>query len=121
MLKNQYNYNSQTGMYREKINLTRRTVTTDALLQPIETFQDFGSYWAMVKTFNNQEQLQNGTEQLRIRKRFVIKYAKSLQDFIDADHTTFELNHKNVTYDVKEAVNDNELNKTITIYVEGRI
>ena len=121
MLKNQYNYNNQTGMYRQKIKLTRRTVTTDALLQPIETFEEYGSYWAMIKTFDNRQELQSGTEQTRVRKRFVVKYAKSLQEFLDSEHTSFELEHKGIIYDVREAVNDNELNVTITIYVEARV
>ena len=108
-------------MYRDKILLTRRTVTLDALRQPIETFEEYGSYWAMTKTYNNREQLTNGAEQTRVQRRYVVKYAKSLDEFIDAEKTHFELVHKGITWNVLEAVNDNGLNETITIYAEAHI
>lgn len=121
MKPNRYNYNNQTGMYRNKILLRKRTVTQDELLQDIETFEDYGHHWAMVKTSKNQEELTADQEQTKISKRYVIKYAKSLQRFIDDEHTSFEVIHNNVIFDVKEAIDDNDLHETITIYCEGRV
>lgn len=121
MKKNNYNYNNQTGMYREKILLRQRTVAQDELMQDIESFEDWGSYWAMVKTSQNGEVMSAAQEQMKIQKRYVVKYSKSLDGFINAEKTSFEIIHKGITYDVKEAINDNDLNQTITIYVEGRV
>ena len=119
MRDNKYNYNSQTGMFREKLQLRQRSVTQDDLLQDIETYTDWGTYWAMVKTLTNRERIEAGQEQLNYSKRFVIKYAKSLDEFIASDQATFEIIHKGITYNVKEAFNDNDLNKTITVFVTG--
>lgn len=121
MKKNNYNYNNQTGMYREKILLRQRTVAQDELMQDIEDFEDWGSYWAMVKTSQNSEVMGAAQEQTKIQKRYIVKYTKSLDGFIYAEKTSFEIIHKGITYDVKEAINDNDLNQTITIYVEGRV
>lgn len=121
MLENKYNYNNQTGMYRHKVLLRQRSVAQDKYLNEIETYIDWGSYWAMVKSSVNNEVIEAGNEELRVLKRYVIKWSKKLANFLDTDHTSFELIHKGVTYDVKEAYNDNDLNRTITIYVEGRV
>ncbi|MEQ6353942.1 phage head closure protein [Lysinibacillus sp. M3] len=121
MKKNNYNYNNQTGMYRHKIFLRQRTITTDDLLQEIETFEDYGHFWAMVKTSKNGELIENGQEQVKVQKRYVLKYSKKLDDFINVEKTSFELVHKGVIFDVREAINDNDMNETITVYAEGRI
>lgn len=118
---NRYNYNNQSGMYRNKILLRQRVVIQDELLQDIETYIDYGTFWAMVKTSNSREQIEGGQESTEIQKRYVIKYSKRLDEFINAEKTTFEVVHNGVTFDVKEAINDNDLNETVTIYVEGRV
>lgn len=117
---NKYNYNNQTGMYRNKILLRQRVVIQDELMQDIETYVDYGTFWAMVKTSNAREQLEGGQESTEIQKRYVVKYSKRLDEFINAEKTTFEVIHNGVTFDVKEAINDNDLNETVTIFVEGR-
>ena len=121
MKQNKYNYNNQTGMYRNKILLRKRIVVQDELLQDIEDYEDYGTFWAMVKTSSNSEQVANGQESTEIKKRYVLKYSKKLDDFINAEKTSFEVLHNNVMFDVKEAVNDNNLNQTVTIYCEGRV
>ena len=121
MKPNKYNYNSQTGMYRHKILLRQRVIITDDLLQEIESFQDYGSYWAMVKTARNNEVFSARQEQLEVQKRYVVKYSKSLDAFINAEKTSFEIIHNGITYDVKEAIDDNDMHETITIFVEGRV
>ena len=121
MKPNKYNYNNQTGMYRHKILLRQRVVIVDDLLQEIESFQDYGSYWAMVKTARSNEVFSARQEQMEVQKRYVVKYSKSLEAFINAEKTSFEIVHNGVTYDVKEAINDNDMDETITIFVEGRV
>lgn len=108
-------------MYREKILLRQRVVTQDELMQDIESYVDWGRPWAMVKTSRNGEVMSAAQEQMKIQKRYILKYSKSLDGFIDAEKTSFEIIHKGIAYDVKEAINDNDLNQTITVYVEGRV
>lgn len=121
MKPNKYNYNNQTGMYRNKILLRQRVTELDDLMQEIETFVDYGTFWAMVKTSKNGELVENGQEQLRVQKRYVLKYSTRLADFINAEKTSFEIIHNGVIFDVKEAFDDNDLHETITVYVEGRV
>ena len=108
-------------MYRHKILLRQTVKTLDDLLQEIENIIDYGSYWAMIKNIRGQEVFGASQEQMRVQSRFVVKYAKSLETFIESDKTTFEILYKGVVYDVKEVVNDNHMNETITIFAEGRV
>lgn len=121
MKPNKYNYNNQSGMYRHKILIRKRIITTDDLMQEIDDYEDYGSYWAMVKTLKGNELMAASQEQFKKTTRFVIKYSKSLDEFITAEKTSFEIKHKGVTYDVKDAINDDELNETVTILAEGRV
>lgn len=121
MKPNKYNYNNQTGMYRNKILLRQRVIIQDDLLQDIEDYEDYGTFWAMVKTSKNGEIVENGQEQTKVQKRYVLKYSTRLSDFINAEKTSFEIVHNGVIFDVKEAFDDNDLHETITVYVEGRV
>lgn len=115
-----YNENNHSGLYRHRILIRKRTLTTDELLQEIETFEDYGSYWAMIKTLKGSEIIGAGREQTKVEKRYVVKYSKSLDEFINDEHTTFEVVQKGVVYDVKSALNDDDMNNTVTIIVKGR-
>lgn len=115
-----YNENNHSGLYRHRILIRKRTLTTDELLQEIETFEDYGRYWAMIKTLKGSELMEAGREQTKVEKRFVVKYAKSLDGFINDEHTTFEVVQNGISYDVKSAINDDDMNATVTIVAEGR-
>lgn len=115
-----YNENNHSGLYRHRILIRKRTLTKDELKQEIETFEDYGRYWAMIKTLKGSEIMSARREQTKVEKRYVLKYAKSLDEFIDDEHTTFELVQNGIAYDVKSAINDDDMNITVTIVVEGR-
>lgn len=115
-----YNENNHSGKYRHRILIRKRTLTTDELMQEIETFEDYGRYWAMIKTLKGSEIMDAGREQTKVEKRYVLKYAKSLDEFINSEHTSFEVVQNGVIYDVKSALNDDDMNITVTIVVEGR-
>lgn len=108
------------AQFNKRILIRKRTLTTDELLQEIETFEDYGGYWAMVKTLKGSEIMGAGREQTKVEKRYVLRYSKSLDEFIKNEHTTFEVVHNDVLYDVKSAINDDDMNITVTIVVEGR-
>ena len=121
MLENRYNYNTQTGAYRERILIRRRILTQDALLQEVETFEDLGYFWSRIITTRGQEYFAASQEGQQNVTRFIFKYAKALDMLIYEQHTHFELVYKNRTYDVKTAYNDNERDNTITIIAEARV
>jgi len=116
-----YNPNDNSGTYRHKILIRQRTLIVDDLLQEIETYTDYGNYWAMIKTVKGSEYINAAQEQFEKTVRFIIRYSKSLDALIATEKTSFEIVYKGVTYDVKDAVNDDEMNNTVTIIAEGRV
>ena len=116
-----YNPNDNSGTYRHKILIRQRTIIVDDLLQEIESYQDYGKYFAMIKTVKGNEYIGAAQEQFEKTVRFVVRYSKSLDAFITAEKTSFEINYKGVVYDAKSAVNDDEMNNTVTIIAEGRV
>jgi SPP1 family predicted phage head-tail adaptor len=116
-----YNPNDNSGTYRHKILIRKRTLIVDELLQEIESYSDYGKYWSMIKTIKGSEYISAAQEQFEKTVRFVVRYSKSLDAFIDTEKTSFEIVYKGVTYDVKDAVNDDEMNNTVTIVAESRV
>ena len=117
MFKNQYNFNNQSGQFRQRIQILQRQITQDSIGQNVEQDVDFGTYWAMVKTFVNRNQLNNDVEKTYEDRRFVIKYSRRLSDLLSTQDTIFHVRYKGNEYRVLEATNDNEQNKTLTIRV----
>lgn len=96
-------------------------LTVDDLLQEIEDFENYGQYWSMIKTVKGSEYIAAAQEKFEKTVRFVVRYSKSLEDFINAEKTSFEIIHKGIKYDVKDAYNDDEMNVKVTIIAEGRV
>ena len=119
MKDNKYNYNNQTGMFRNLISINKLEIVQDEIMQDIEVASLYGRYWAMIKTNRAVDRFQSDEQTTEETIRFVIKYAKSLDEFINSDKTRFKISHKGNEYEVVEAINDNELNQTITILVRG--
>ena len=119
MKDNKYNYNDQKGLYRHRIGVYTTELKEDELLQDKEVDVLFARYWAMEQNNRNINQLENDKQATESQKRFVFRYAKSLDDFIRQHDTQFKLEYKGVFYRVKEAFNNNDLNEKITIYVES--
>jgi SPP1 family predicted phage head-tail adaptor len=93
----------------------------DELLQEIESYTDYGKYWAMIKTVKGNEYISAAQEKFEKTVRFVVLYSKTLEDFINAEKTSFEIVYKGITYDVKDANNDDEMNVKVTIIAESRV
>lgn len=108
-------------MFRHKILIRKRIITTDDIMQEIDDYEDYAKPWAMIKTIKGSELMSASQEQTENTTRFVIKYSRSLDEFITAEKTSFVIVHKGVTYDVKDAINDDELNETVTILAKGRV
>lgn len=115
-----YNPNNNTGSYRHRITIHKRTITVDELLQEIEVFEEVTKLWAMIKTLKGQE-VMNGDTSTVNTSRFVVRYSKFLHELFASEKTSLEIHYRNVIYDIKEVINDDELNKTYTIVAEGRL
>ena len=107
--------------FRHRIELFQRISTVDDLLQEIEAYESWGKLWADIKTIKGSEYIEAAQEQQNKTTRFIVRYSKSLEQFLQAEKTSFEIIYKGVTYDVKDAMNDDEMNKTVTIVAEGRV
>jgi len=107
--------------FRHRIELFQRTTSTDNLLQEIEVYVSYGKLWADIKTIRGQQYLEAGHEGQNKTTRFIIRESKTLEQFMQSDKTSFEIEFKGVRYDVRDAMNDDELNKTVTIVAEGRV
>ena len=115
-----YNPNNNTGSYRHRISVYKRTITVDELLQEIETFEEVTKLWAMIKTLKGQE-VMNGDTSTVNTSRFVVRYSNTLHDLFAEEKTSLEINYRGVVYNIKEVINDDEQNKTYTIVAEGRL
>lgn len=115
-----YNPNNNTGSYRHRIAIHKRTITVDELQQEHESFEEVTKLWAMIKTLKGEE-VMNGDTSTVNTSRFVVRYSKFLYDLFDAEQTSLEIHYRGVIYDIKEAINDNEMNITYTIVAEGRL
>lgn len=109
------------GDFNKKITLQKRTIEQDELFQDIETFENFGTFWANVKTTRSSEAVTSGNLESLKETRFILRYSKKLNNLLESDKTHFSLVYKGATYDVKSAINDNEENVTVTIVAEGSV
>ena len=108
------------AQFNKRISLQKKTIQLDNLRQEIETNVEYGFVWAMYRSSRASEVIESGREQMAKEGRFVTRWSKSLQRFIDDERATFEILFKSKIYTVKSAINDNEANVTITIIVEVR-
>lgn len=120
MNQNKYNSNYNTGAFRHRISIWKRSIIVDELMQEIEMYEEVTKRWAMIKTLKGSEVVNGDTSSVNT-VRFVIHYSKFLRDIFAEQKTSFEIHYKGVIYDVKSLINDDEMNKTFTIVAEGRL
>lgn len=118
---NRYNGSSHSGRFNKRISVHGPTVTKDDIGNETETFGELCQLWSMVKTTKGSEYAaaaQTNTEHVT---RFVVRYSRTLDALFSENKTRIEILYKNVAYDVKSIINDDELNATFTIIAEGRL
>ncbi|MDN8590932.1 phage head closure protein [Paenibacillus sp. 11B] len=121
MRDNKYNANSHSGRFNKRITVMGPVIIKDDIGNESEAFSELRTLWSMVKTTKGSEFMaaaQNNTEHVT---RFVVHYSKALDELFAEKKTRIEIRFKNVTYDVKSIINDDELNITFTIIAEGRL
>lgn len=120
MKPNKYNANFNSGSFRHRISIFKRTIEKDELFQEIEKFEEVCKLWSMIKTIKGQETVNADTSTINT-SRFIVRYSKFLEDLFKEEKTSFEIHYKGITYDVKSVINDDEMNETFTIIAEGRL
>ncbi|MGG3737536.1 phage head closure protein [Aeribacillus pallidus] len=110
-----YNPNYNTGQFRHRIMLLKRVVTEDEIGQPVEDWQPARTCWAMIKTVKGSEYVAAGAERATITYRFIIRYTKGIT-------SDMRISYQERIFDIIEPpINDDELNKTLTILAKERV
>jgi len=111
-----YNPNFNTGSFRNRITFLKLASIEDELGQEIgEDWVEFKNAWAIIKTLKGSEYLSSGSERATIISRFIIQYIEG----ITAD---MRIDYNGRIFDIIEPpINDDELNKTLTILAKERV
>lgn len=97
------------AQFRNRITFQNHTQTTDAMGDAISAWVVHSTRWAMIKTVQGKEFIQATAVQGERTVRFVVRYTKGLTNDMRIlyDGRTFEI--------IAPPINDDELNKTLTI------
>lgn len=118
---NRYNANSHSGRFNKRIAFYGPTITQDAIGNEIESFGKLDEVWSKVITVRGNEYIEAAQNNMTNITRFVVRYSKSLKALLNTHKTRLMIKYKDVDYDIKSVINDDELNKTFTIIAEGRL
>lgn len=118
---NRYNANSHTGRFNKRIALYGPVIIQDEIGNEIESFGELSVVWSMVKTTKGSEYIEAARNNITNVTRFVVRYSDELNTLFQTDKTRLQIKYKNVDYDVKSIINDDEMNKTFTIVTQGRL
>lgn len=110
-----YNPNYNSGQFRNRITFFKPVTIEDELGQKETTWVKHKKAWAMIKTVKGSEYISAGAEQVTITNRFIIHHTEG----ITAD---MRISFQGRTFDIVEPpINDDELNKTLTILAKERL
>lgn len=121
MKPNQYNANSHSGRFNQRISIWGPTIIKDEIGNETESFDELCKVWSMVKTTKGSEYSAAAQTNTVNVTRFVVRYSQTLRDLFADKKTRIEIRYKGIEYDVKSIINDDELNQTYTIIAEGRL
>lgn len=107
-----YNPNFNSGSFRHRITFQQydpETVNENGFPLPDDQkWKDFKSAWAMIKTLQGREYYAASSTQNENTIRFVIRYTPGL-------HPDMRILYKNRVFEIEAIINDDELNKTLTL------
>ncbi len=113
-----YNPNNNGGSFRHRISFLKPIIIKDALGQETRTFEnaeEFTQAWAMIKTLKGSEYVAAASPQSSITYRFIIRYMAGLA-------VDMAIKYGDRLFDIIEPpINDDELNKTLTIIAKERV
>lgn len=122
MNQNKYNPNFNSGTFRHKISIFKRTIIKDSYKREVEGPPELiCKCWSMIKTLKGQEVV-NGDTSFKNTSRFIVRYSKFFDQLFKINEATLlEIHYRGIVYDIKSVINDDEMNKTFTIIGEGRL
>lgn len=110
-----YNPDFNTGSFRHKITIFKEDTVENENGFPVETREDICRVWTAIKTVRGKEYAEAAATQSEIISRFIIRYRKGIDARmkIDLNGRIFDI--------IEPPINDNELNKTLTIVAKERV
>lgn len=100
------------AQFRHRINVQRPIEAKDELGQIETTWEDVKMIWAMIKTVQGREYVAASATQNENSVRFVVRYTKGID-------STMRIVYKDRVYEIENVINDDEMNKTLTIIAKG--
>src|SRR5690606_26070181 len=107
--------------FNKRIAFYGPTIIQDEIGNEIESFGKLDEVWSKVITVRGNEFIEAAQSNMTNVTRFIVRYSSELNALFTEHKTRLEVHYKNVVYDVKRIINDNEMNKTIKVITEGRI
>lgn len=103
-----YNPNNNSGSFRHRILLQTFTETENDMGDTIEDWKDFKTVWAMIKTLKGREYVSAAAVSNENTVRFVIRYTTGI-------NPDMRIIHRDRIFEIESVINDDELDKTLTI------
>lgn len=100
------------GQFRHRINIQEPVITRDSLGQEEITWEDVKMLWCMIKTVQGREYIAAAATQTEKTTRFVVRYTTGIDE-------SMRIVHKEKVYEIESVINDDEMNKTLTIIGRG--
>lgn len=103
----------EAGKLRNRITIQQRTLTPDSYGQSVESWTDFATVWAEIRSISGRESLiaeaMQGITNYEVNIRYKAGVVQSMR-----------IIYKNHILDVQSVINDMQANKKLTLFcVEG--
>lgn len=103
------------GLLKHKITIQAPSTTEDELGQQKVSWTDYKTVRCMIKTLQGREYFEAAATQSESNVRFVMRYMSDID-------STMRIIYKGKIYDiVAPPINDDELNKTLTIIAKEKV
>lgn len=96
------------GQFKHPITFQIGNIVENELGDSVTTWTEFKRAWAMVKTVQGREYFSAAATQNENTIRFIIRYTEGI-------HSDMRILFKNRIFKIESVLNDDELNKTLTI------
>lgn len=91
----------RSGRLRHRVTIERRTTTTDAHGDQLDTWTTMATVWAAIEPLNGREYFAASGEASEVTARIRLRYQSELAGMTTADRVT----HNGVNYDIRSVIN----------------
>ncbi|HHY72699.1 MAG TPA: phage head closure protein [Bacillus bacterium] len=103
-----YKPNLSSGEFRHRIIFQKLDETENTMGDVVSEWVEYKKAWAKIVTVKGREFFAAAAVQNENTVRFIIRYAEEI-------HTDMRIIYNNRTFEIISVLNDDELNKTLTI------